>query len=73
MTQQSKQPKKWMGSTPTTCDLCKRPFGTAFVDGRTAWGPWAMMCDSCHRDNGGQLGLGRGQRYNLGTLVKVGG
>jgi hypothetical protein len=35
-----------------------------FVDGKTNMGPWAIMTPSSWRLNGvGQLGLGRGQRY----------
>ena len=26
------------------CDLCGL---TAYWDGKTTWGPWAYMCDTC--------------------------
>lgn len=68
---------KWMGGTPADCNLCHNPFGCKntkfFVDGKTLFGPWAIMCDTCHRDQGGKLGKGFGQRYNVETLEKVGG
>jgi hypothetical protein len=65
--------KKWMGSKPETCELCKQPLKQQFVDGRTAWGFWAIMCASCHDKVGCRLGTGCGQRYDLLTLEKVGG
>ena len=54
--------KKWMGS-PTICDICETKIKDKFVDGKTAFGPWACMCPPCHRDNGGKLGVGFGQLY----------
>lgn len=64
--------KTWSGTPPTHCDICNRNLVAigVFVDGRTAFGPWAMMCDCCHNDNGGRLGVGFGQRY---LLVETGG
>jgi len=61
----------WLGSPPATCDVCSVPIGDTFIDGKTAYGPWANMrpwanmCPGCHRDNGSQLGTGKGQRYQL--------
>lgn len=37
----------------------------AAVDGKTVDGPWAYMCDGCHRRFGVGLGTGRGQRLVL--------
>lgn len=65
--------KKWMGSKPETCELCKKPLKQSFVDGRTLFGYWALMCNLCHRNVGCGLGVGNGQRYDLLTLEKVGG
>jgi hypothetical protein len=56
----------WMGSQPEQCDLCQAPLDGEFVDGATVRGPWAMMCVKCHRMFGHGLGMGRGQRYELG-------
>lgn len=54
---------KWMGSPPTKCDLCGRPFDKFFVDGKTRMGPWGMLCTGCHASHGIGLGTGKGQRY----------
>lgn len=42
-----------------SCDFCG---GTATVDGKTASGPWANMCDRDFENYGVGLGLGKGQR-----------
>lgn len=55
------------------CDLCKRPVGASYVDGRTRSGYWADMCLPCHRVQGVGLGLGKGQRYDTATRVKLEG
>ena len=55
--------KKWLGPIPTKCDICEGKISSAFVDGRTTHGPWAIMCPECHRVHGNGLGTGRGQRY----------
>jgi hypothetical protein len=65
--------KKWMGVTPANCDLCHVPLTTEFIDGATAFGPWAIMCPACHRDQARGLGTGRGQKYDLKTLEKIDG
>lgn len=63
--------KAWMGSKPTHCDICRSKLKKVFIDGRTAFGPWAIMCEMCHRDQGNGLGLGKGQKYDLETLEKI--
>lgn len=45
------------------CDLCKA--NEAKYDGKTVYGPWAYMCESCFQTYGVGLGLGRGQRLVL--------
>jgi hypothetical protein len=63
----------WSGTTPTSCEICGGTLAgeqNAFVDGKTAFGPWAMMCLGCHRDHGGQLGAGHGQKYVLDAATK---
>lgn len=65
--------QRWRGSPPITCELCHRTLVEEFVDGKTIYGPWAKMCTSCHETKGVGLGLGRGQRYELPTLVKLEG
>ena len=65
--------KKWMGSKPVNCQLCNKPFQDTFVDGRTEYGMWALMCVDCHDKRGRGLGMGRGQKYDLISLDKIGG
>jgi len=55
--------RKWMGPTPTNCELCYAQITTVFYDAATIPGPWAIMCPSCFVRNKGQLGTGRGQKY----------
>ena len=55
--------KVWCGDPPETCDICKAPITSAFVDGRTSMGPWANMCLKCHAAKGTGLGTGCGQQY----------
>ena len=65
----------WAGTPPKACDLCKRPITRTFVDGRTAMGPWAIMCPSCRVAYGpARLGVGLGQKYERqpdGTFVRT--
>ena len=60
--------KFWMGDDPDVCgdakcDICHHIVTDVFVDGVTKMGPWAIMCESCHSNNGLPLGTGRGQKY----------
>ena len=64
---------EWTGSAISDCQICSRPVGKSFVDGRTKGGPWAIMCIDCHDQCGVGLGLGCGQKYNTETLLKVAG
>jgi hypothetical protein len=68
--------KKWMGTKPRKCDLCHEQIEDTFIDGVTMYGPWGIMCPSCHKVKGKGLGTGRGQKYNLdetGEYIKVEG
>ena len=66
--------KKWLGPKPQKCDLCRGKFvDNHFIDGATIYGPWALMCTTCHSHFGHGLGTGRGQLYNLTTLEKLEG
>jgi len=65
--------RRWNGTPPTQCDICRGTLGSVFYDGATKHGPWALMCHSCHRQHGRGLGTGRGQKYNTKTLEKVEG
>lgn len=58
------------------CEICDQPLTTLMVDGKTNWGPWALMCVPCHTVHGGKLGLGIGQKYEKqqdGRWLKVAG
>ena len=57
--------KQWQGDLPKTCNLCNEKLVDTFIDGRTQFGPWAIMCQSCHLEHGVGLGLGRGQVYSV--------
>lgn len=69
-----KVPRRWMGTKPTHCDLCRQPLGNSgWVDGRTSRGIWGNMCvPKCFRMYGVGLGQGFGQQYD-GNGWKVGG
>jgi cytochrome c553 len=53
----------WISAVPAICELCSEPITDTFVDGATAYGPWACMCVRCHGEIGYGLGTGKGQRY----------
>lgn len=55
----------WIAPVPESCEMCKKPITNIFVDGRIKFGPWAIMCQICHRKHGCGLGVGRGQKYGL--------
>ena len=67
--------KKWMGSPPDRCDLCREPMGAVFYDASVprCGGSWGMVCSICFTDNACTLGLGYGQKYDTATLEKLGG
>lgn len=66
--------KSWMGGTVCDfckCDVTKEPW---FVDGRTTFGPWALMCPEDWRNFGVKtLGTGMGQKYDGPTKLKMEG
>jgi hypothetical protein len=55
--------KYWLSPAPEACDLCGKPIGEVFIDGKTRQGPWGILDETCHRLDGYGLGLGRGQKY----------
>lgn len=65
----------WMGPPPVRCELCPKVVELTFVDGKTTYGGWAIMCDECHAAVGAGLGIGHGQRYEKrdGTFVLADG
>ena len=52
------------------CYFCKRELDTEYVDGKTFYGPWAIMCVDCHSKVGVGFGTGKGQRYQQGKKVE---
>jgi len=54
-----------MGEIPKHCDICGKRLEKNFVDGKTIWGPWAIMCLECHEKFGVGFGTGRGQMYEI--------
>ena len=66
---------KWLGTRPETCDVCSCPTEEEdyFVDGKTTYGPWGIMCPTCFNEVGIGLGPGKGQKYDVETLEKIGG
>jgi len=64
--------KKWSGEI-TVCDICHKPFGKHFIDGKTSYGPWGLMCESCHSKVGCGLGIGKGQKYITKTKEGIAG
>jgi hypothetical protein len=65
--------KKWFGNKPEKCQLCGEEIVGLFVDCKTYMGPWALMCVHCWHQQGGPIGTGRGQMYDLLTLKKIAG
>jgi len=63
---------KWLGTTPVKCDCCTREPRKFFVDGKTRFGPWMIMCDECFSQFGVGLGLGKGQKYDAKSLEFIG-
>ncbi len=52
----------WLGEKE--CNFCHADLSDeTLIDGRTCYGPWAVMCDLCHVVHGVGLGTGSGQRY----------
>lgn len=64
---------KWLGEPPNRCDFCRKAIVGCFIDGATKSGPWAFMCQECHKLFGVGFGTGRGQMYQFssGTYIKV--
>ena len=56
--------KEWIGSPPENCNICQDELVSSFVDGKTIYGPWAIMCATCHEKVGTGIGTGHGQSYS---------
>lgn len=67
--------KKWL-SRYEKCDLCGQKIKGEkgfFVDGKTVYGYWALMCEKCYGAVGVGLGMGYGQKYDCKTAEKLEG
>ncbi len=54
----------WHGDVPVRCQLVvDRAITDRFIDGKTIYGPWAIMHPDSHQDSGCGLGMGKGQLY----------
>lgn len=65
----NEQVRQWYSPMPGECQLCHTLFGAGqkFIDGKTAHGPWGVMCETCHVSHGVGLGIGKGQEYTWRT------
>ena len=68
-----KRKRRLLGSTPVVCDVCRQKFSGVFYDFRLRQGRWALGCETCFLQQGCGLGEGRGHKYDLTTLEKLGG
>ena len=65
----------WASAVPKK-DNFNQLIKDEFIDGKTHYGPWAIMTPASHRTHGVGIGLGKGQKYRKdasGVFVKVGG
>lgn len=69
----NKREHKWLSELPKDCQICNKPFGKYFIDGRTIYISWALMCEKCHDRFGFGLGIGNGQKYETKTKKGVEG
>jgi hypothetical protein len=66
--------EKWLSETPPCCEICGKLFNSTdnfFYDFKTWNGSWGIGCETCFKENEGQLGSGCGQKYDLKTLEKI--
>ena len=65
---------KWL-SEVDDCNICKSNLSAfkTFIDGKTTFGPWALMCPPCFKKVGCGLGTGSGQEFDFATREKVAG
>lgn len=58
---------------PYRCNFCNTPLTHTRVDGKTQAGPWADMCENCHKKYGVGFGMGKGQLFDVHTGKKLEG
>lgn len=61
----------WISEPPKLCQICEEPIKGSFIDGKTVYGPWAVMCVPCHCEVGQGFGTGKGQQFDTVTLRKI--
>ena len=69
------QKQRWL-SDFTKCDMCRGDIKGKveyFVDGKTVYTCWALMCPTCFEKFGVGLGTGKGQKYRGDNGVKLEG
>jgi len=54
--------KVWIGRVPCFDDFGE-PVTDKFIDGKTKFGPWAIMAPASYNVHGVGIGLGMGQVY----------
>ena len=57
--------KIWYGVKPDRCDICTGKIRNSFIDGKSKFGPWAIMCPICFAKAGIGLGIGKGAIYKF--------
>jgi hypothetical protein len=62
MNSPASRPVYWSGPIGPS-DNFAEPLRQEFIDGKTTFGPWAIMTPDSHKAHGVGLGLGKGQRY----------
>lgn len=68
----------WMSAVPAKCDTCDTPIVDIFYDAKTVYGPWGILCPTCHTlgPGLGLLGPGAGQEFKKqadGRFLKTAG
>ena len=54
----------WIGPKED-CNFCGEKLSNKiFIDGKTTYGPWGIMCEKCFKVYGIGLGTGKGQKYD---------
>jgi hypothetical protein len=82
MVERDGTPKRWLSEVPEKCEFCDQSFtGGVFYDAALWITPpgapdrriWGLCCQTCFTFEGGKLGTGHGQKYDLETRVKLDG
>lgn len=61
------QPTYWLSPVPDGCQLCGKPFDGIMFDANLPGLGWGNYCKATFDRLGGRLGVGLGQRYELGA------